>query len=55
MLPYFCERFHTVTTVAYADFAAELIEQERPDLVVQELVERSLVTRAPTSLEPIQP
>jgi alginate O-acetyltransferase complex protein AlgJ len=55
MLPFFCERFHTVTTVAYADFAADLIERERPSLVVQELVERSLVTRDPASLERLPP
>lgn len=49
MLPFFAERFRETTCVAYRDFDAERIEQVRPDVVVQQLVERSLVTLEPTN------
>lgn len=54
MLPFFAERFRETTCVAYRDFDAERIEQVRPDVVVQQLVERSLVTLEPTNPDAVR-
>jgi alginate O-acetyltransferase complex protein AlgJ len=51
MLPFFAEQFRETTCVAYREFDAERIDRERPDIVVQQLVERSLVTLKPENPE----
>lgn len=43
LLPYFSANFKKSTYLWRYDFIPEVIEQEKPDIVVQELVERSLV------------
>lgn len=49
MLPFFAERFRETTCVAYREFDAERISRDRPDVVVQQLVERTLVSLQPSN------
>ena len=47
--PFVSEHWQRVRYAWGADFPSELIEQERPELVVQEMVERRLMIYDPTS------
>jgi hypothetical protein len=50
LIPAFGDRFERVAYVSYRDFHPELIENERPQIVVQQIVERSLLTLKPTNV-----
>lgn len=47
LIPAFSNLFERVAYVSYRDFHPELIEREQPQIVVQEIVERSLLTLKP--------
>jgi alginate O-acetyltransferase complex protein AlgJ len=50
LIPAFGDRFERVAYASYRDFSPELIESERPQIVVQQIVERSLLTLKPENV-----